>query len=122
MEIPILETKRLRLRPLRVDDFEPYHAMCSDPEVMEFIGQGKLCTPLESWRQIAAILLVLIGAGGVGSGADAYAKIRAGACVVQLYTALIYQGAGLVRRIKRDLAARVRADGFASVVEARGRA
>lgn len=64
--------------------------------------------------------LALIGAGGVASGADAYAKVRAGACAVQLYTALVYHGPGLVRRIKRELAARVRADGFASVVEARG--
>jgi len=64
--------------------------------------------------------LALIGAGGVASGADAYAKIRAGACVVQLYTALVYQGPGLVRRLKRDLAARLRADGFSSVAEARG--
>jgi dihydroorotate dehydrogenase len=64
--------------------------------------------------------LALIGAGGVASGADAYAKIRAGACVVQLYTALVYQGPGLVRRLKRDLADRLRADGFSSVAEARG--
>jgi len=64
--------------------------------------------------------LALIGAGGVTSGADAYAKIRAGACVVQLYTALVYEGPGLVRRLKRDLAARLRADGFSSVAEARG--
>ncbi len=64
--------------------------------------------------------LALIGAGGVSSGAEAYAKIRAGACAVQLYTALVYAGPGLVARIKRDLAARLRADGFASVVEARG--
>jgi dihydroorotate dehydrogenase len=64
--------------------------------------------------------LALIGAGGVTSGVDAYAKIRAGACVVQLYTALVYQGPGLVRRLKRDLAARLRADGFSSVAEARG--
>jgi dihydroorotate dehydrogenase len=66
--------------------------------------------------------LVLIAAGGIASGADAYARIRAGACAVQLYTALVYEGPGLVRRLKRDLAARVRADGFTSVVEARGSA
>ena len=65
--------------------------------------------------------LALIGAGGVASGADAYAKIRAGACAVQLYTALVYAGPGLVTRIKRDLAERLRADGFASAAEARGR-
>jgi dihydroorotate dehydrogenase len=62
----------------------------------------------------------LIGVGGIGSGADAYAKIRAGACAVQLYSALVYGGPGLVGRIKRDLAARLRADGFVSVVEAVG--
>ncbi len=62
----------------------------------------------------------LIGVGGIGSGADAYAKIRAGSCAVQLYSALVYGGPGLVLRIKRDLAARLRADGFVSVVEAVG--
>ena len=62
----------------------------------------------------------VIGVGGIASGADAYAKIRAGACAVQLYSALVYGGPGLIGRIKRDLAARVRADGFVSVVEAVG--
>jgi dihydroorotate dehydrogenase len=64
--------------------------------------------------------LPLVGVGGVASGADAYAKIRAGASLVQLYTALIYEGPGLVGSIKRDLAARLRVDGFASVAEAVG--
>ncbi len=64
--------------------------------------------------------LALIGAGGVASAADVYAKIRAGACAVQLYTALAFQGPGLIMRLKRDLARRVRADGFASIFEARG--
>ncbi|RYF95759.1 MAG: dihydroorotate dehydrogenase (quinone), partial [Caulobacteraceae bacterium] len=64
--------------------------------------------------------LVLIGAGGVASGADAYAKIRAGAQAVQLYSAMVYEGPGLVGRIKRDLADRLRADGFGSVAEAVG--
>ena len=66
--------------------------------------------------------LVLIGAGGVGSGAQAYAKIRAGAAAVQLYTALAYQGPGLVTRIARDLATCLRADGFATVADAVGTA
>jgi dihydroorotate dehydrogenase len=64
--------------------------------------------------------LALIGVGGVASGADAYAKIRAGASLVQLYTALIYHGPELVERIKRGLAERLRVDGFASVAEAVG--
>ena len=64
--------------------------------------------------------LVLVGTGGVASGADAYAKIRAGASLVQLYTALVYEGPGLIGRIRRDLAARLRADGIASIAEAVG--
>jgi dihydroorotate dehydrogenase len=64
--------------------------------------------------------LTLIGTGGVVSGADAYAKIRAGASAVQLYSALVYRGPALVTEIKRDLARRLRADGFASVADAVG--
>lgn len=64
--------------------------------------------------------LALIGAGGIASGADALAKIRAGACAVQLYSALVYGGPGLVQRIKRELSARLRAEGFASVTDAVG--
>jgi dihydroorotate dehydrogenase len=62
----------------------------------------------------------IIGCGGVASGADAYAKIRAGASLVQLYSALVFHGPGLIARIKRDLAAKFRADGFGSVAEAVG--
>jgi len=64
--------------------------------------------------------LPLVGVGGIASGADAYAKIRAGASLVQLYSALVYEGPGLVRRIQRDLAARLRADGFATLADAVG--
>jgi dihydroorotate dehydrogenase len=64
--------------------------------------------------------LPLVGVGGIASGADAYAKIRAGASLVQLYTALVYEGPGLVARVKRDLAAALAADGFAHVADAVG--
>ena len=70
--------------------------------------------------RLTAGRLPLIGVGGIASGADAYAKIRAGAALVQLYTALIYQGPGLVGRIKHDLTACLRADGFATVADAVG--
>lgn len=62
----------------------------------------------------------LIGCGGVSSGADAYAKIRAGAHAVQLYSALVYHGPGLVAQINADLAACLKADGFSSVEAAVG--
>ncbi len=64
--------------------------------------------------------LALIGSGGIGSGADAYAKIRAGACALQLYTLLALRGPDLVQIIKHELAQRLRADGFASVADAVG--
>ena len=64
--------------------------------------------------------VTLIGAGGVSSGADAYAKIKAGASVVQLYTALAYDGPPLVPKIKRELAELLKADGYKSVKDAVG--
>jgi dihydroorotate dehydrogenase len=62
----------------------------------------------------------LIGCGGVADGATAYAKIRAGASLVQLYSALVFHGPGLVRRIRQELADLLRADGFARVSAAVG--
>jgi dihydroorotate dehydrogenase len=64
--------------------------------------------------------LDLIAAGGIASGADAYAKIRAGAKAVQLYSAMVYEGPSLPVRIRRDLAARLKADGFKNLTEAVG--
>lgn len=71
-------------------------------------------------HRLAGGRLALVGVGGVGSGAQALAKIRAGAGLVQLYTALVYEGPGLVGRIKRELAALLRREGFRSVGEAVG--
>ena len=62
----------------------------------------------------------LIGCGGIASGADAYAKIRAGAHAVQLYSALVFHGPGLVAKINAELAALLKADGFNSVEAAVG--
>lgn len=76
---------------------------------------------LEAAAEAAAGRLPLIAVGGIESGADAYARIRAGASAVQIYSALIYDGPGLVGAIKRDLAARLRAHGFAHISEAVGR-
>ncbi len=65
--------------------------------------------------------IVLIGVGGISSGADAYEKIRAGASLVQLYTGLVYEGPGLVARIKQELLACLARDGFASIADAVGK-
>lgn len=62
----------------------------------------------------------LIGVGGVGSAAQAYAKIQAGASALQLYSALALEGLSLARRIAHELDALLARDGFASVAEAVG--
>uniref|UniRef100_A0A3B4FAR6 Dihydroorotate dehydrogenase (quinone), mitochondrial n=1 Tax=Pundamilia nyererei TaxID=303518 RepID=A0A3B4FAR6_9CICH len=62
----------------------------------------------------------IIGIGGVASGQDAMDKIRAGASLVQLYTALTYQGPPVVIKIKRELEQLLKDQGFSSVSEAVG--
>jgi dihydroorotate dehydrogenase len=64
--------------------------------------------------------LALIGAGGVFTGHDALAKIRAGASLVQVYTGFAYAGPALIPRLKRELATALRASGFASIRDAVG--
>lgn len=66
--------------------------------------------------------LPLIAVGGIDSGDEAYARIRAGAAAVQIYSALVFEGPGLIRRIKADLARLLKRDGFSSVTEAVGAA
>lgn len=64
--------------------------------------------------------VTIIGTGGIFNGTDAYQKIRAGAAAVQIYTALIYEGPGLVRRIKQELAELLERDGFNCVTDVIG--
>ena len=64
--------------------------------------------------------LTLVGVGGIASGADAYAKIRAGAAAVQLYSGMVYGGLGLARRVAVELDALLARDGFADVGAAVG--
>jgi dihydroorotate dehydrogenase len=71
------------------------------------------------WR-LTGGRLPLIGVGGIFCGADAYAKIQAGASALQLYTALIYQGPGVVPRILAELNALLALDGHASLAAAVG--
>lgn len=75
---------------------------------------------LRAMRRLTGGRVPLVGCGGIAGGADAYERIRAGACLVQLYTALVYEGPGLVGRVKRELAALLRRDGFANVAAAVG--
>jgi dihydroorotate dehydrogenase len=76
---------------------------------------------LKTMYRLTGGRIPLIGVGGIASGQDAYDRIRAGASVVQLYTALVYEGPGLVKRIKAELSALLKRDGFANVSEAVGK-
>jgi dihydroorotate dehydrogenase len=75
---------------------------------------------LAAMYQVTEGRIPLIGVGGVASGADAYAKIKAGASLVQLYTAMIYQGPALIARIKAELAALLATDGHTHIADAVG--
>ena len=59
----------------------------------------------------------LIGIGGIDSGETALAKIEAGATLVQLYTGLIYEGSGLIQRIKDHLTQAVRREGVFAIID-----
>ncbi len=77
-------------------------------------------TRLSEFRRATGGALPLVSVGGIGSADEAYARIRAGASLVQLYSALVYEGPGLGRRIARGLAERLQRDGFANVSDAVG--
>lgn len=62
----------------------------------------------------------LIGVGGISSGEDAYDKIKAGASLVQLYTALVFKGPGMVKEIKQTLIRKLKEDGFTHIGQAVG--
>ena len=75
---------------------------------------------LRDFRKATGDAIPLVGVGGIASAEDAWARIRAGASLVQLYSAMVYGGPGLPRRILRGLEALMRRDGFASIAEAVG--
>ena len=62
----------------------------------------------------------LIGVGGIANADDAWERIRAGASLVQLYTAMVYDGPGIAGRIARRLAQRLKREGYANIAEAVG--
>ncbi|WP_435199844.1 quinone-dependent dihydroorotate dehydrogenase [Qipengyuania sp. 902] len=75
---------------------------------------------LRDFRRATGGALPLVGVGGIASAEDAWARIRAGASLVQLYSAMVYEGPGLPRRILRGLERMMQRDGFASIAEAVG--
>jgi dihydroorotate dehydrogenase len=62
----------------------------------------------------------IVGVGGIFTADDAYERIRSGAALVQIYTALVYEGPGMVQLVLTGLAARLAGDGFSRIAEAIG--
>jgi dihydroorotate dehydrogenase len=75
---------------------------------------------LRDFRKATGGAIPLIAAGGIASADDAYARIKSGASLVQLYSALVYHGPGLVKHITEGLKIRLTVDGFTNVAEAIG--
>ena len=72
------------------------------------------------WGLILGLRALIMLLGGIATVDDAWARSRAGASLIQLYSALVYEGPGLARRIARGLAERTRAEGMGSIAEAVG--
>jgi dihydroorotate dehydrogenase len=98
-------------------------------EEIKKIGNGGLSGPALKTRatQIIAYLyrkssgtIPIIGVGGIASADDAYEKIRAGASLVQMYTAIVYEGPGVAKKINAGLTRLLERDGFKSIAEAVG--
>ncbi len=75
---------------------------------------------LRNFRVSSGGKIPLIAAGGIADADDAYCRIRAGAALVQLYSALVYHGPGLAKQISNGIADRLKRDGFASLTDAIG--
>ena len=75
---------------------------------------------LRDFRTASGGDLPLVGVGGIASAEDAWQRIRAGASLVQLYSAMVYHGPGIARRITHGIERLMRRDGFAAIAEAVG--
>lgn len=75
---------------------------------------------LKNFYKFTGGKIPLIGVGGISSAEDAFEKIKCGASLVQIYSAFIYQGFGLVEKIKEDLSKKITADGFKNISQAVG--
>ncbi|MCB2059975.1 MAG: quinone-dependent dihydroorotate dehydrogenase [Novosphingobium sp.] len=75
---------------------------------------------MSDFRKATGGTMPLVGVGGIATAEDAWARIRAGASLVQLYSAMVYEGPGIARTITRGLEALMRRDGFARIADAVG--
>jgi len=106
------------------------HGLKTSPSKLYALGEGGLSGKPIQERSTAVIRFIyeksqgtipIIGVGGIFSAEDAYEKIRAGASLLQLYTGLVYEGPGVVKRIKQGLVRLLLRDGFSSIAQAVGK-
>ena len=103
--------------------------LVTDKQVLDAIGPGGLSGAPLHYRAVQMVRYIyscvgprypIVGVGGIFSAEDAYRMIRAGACLLQLYTGLVYEGPSIVHNIKRGLVELLKADGFTSLQSAVG--
>ncbi len=82
--------------------------------------KGPALERLRDFRKATGGRLPLVGVGGIATAEDAFTRIRAGASLVQLYSAMVYRGPGIAREITRGLEGLMRQYGFSSIAEAVG--
>ncbi len=87
-------------------------------EPLRDLAHQRLC----DFRSASGGAIPLVGVGGIATAEDAWARIRAGASLVQLYSAMVYEGPGLARRINAGLVRLMQRDGFSTIAEAVGSA
>ena len=75
---------------------------------------------LRDFRAATGGAIPLVGVGGIATAEDAWQRIRAGASLVQLYSAMVYEGPGIARRIVRGMERLMKRDGFATLADAVG--
>ncbi len=85
---------------------------------LRHLAQQRLC----DFRKATGGAIPLVGVGGIANADDAWSRIRAGASLIQLYSAMVYEGPGIARAILRGLEERMRRDGFATIADAVGSA
>jgi dihydroorotate dehydrogenase len=82
--------------------------------------KGAALQRLRDFRKATGGVLPLVGVGGIATAEDAFARIRAGASLVQLYSAMVYRGPGIAREITQGLEDLMRQYGFSAIAEAVG--
>ena len=82
--------------------------------------KGLALKALRDFRSASGGQIPLIGVGGIANADDAWERIRAGASLIQLYSAMVYEGSHVAARIARGLAERLKREGFSNIAEAVG--